>query len=43
MPSDYIWSLSKSMTPDEVNTSFAPRINRNEWDFHDGIDLPARP
>jgi len=43
MPSDYIWPLSKSMTPDEVNTSFAPRINRNEWDFHDGIDLPARP
>jgi hypothetical protein len=43
MASDYIWPLSKSMTPDEVNTSFAPRINRNEWDFHDGIDLPARP
>jgi hypothetical protein len=19
------------------------RINRNEWDFHDGIDLPAGP
>jgi len=24
-----------------MNTSFGPRINRNKWDFHDGIDLPA--
>jgi hypothetical protein len=24
-----------------MNTSFAPRIDRNRWDFHDGIDLPA--
>jgi hypothetical protein len=24
-----------------MNTSFGPRINRNRWDFHDGIDLPA--
>jgi hypothetical protein len=38
---DYIWPLSKSTTPDEMNTSFGPRINRNKWDFHDGIDLPA--
>ena len=41
MPSDYIWPLSRSTTPDEMNTSFGPRINRNRWDFHDGIDLPA--
>jgi hypothetical protein len=38
---DYIWPLSKSTTPDEMNTSFGPRINGNKWDFHDGIDLPA--
>src|SRR5262249_52391724 len=39
---NYIWPLSKSdTTPDEMNTSFGPRINRNKWDFHDGIDLPA--
>jgi hypothetical protein len=24
-----------------MNTSFGPRINKNKWDFHDGIDLPA--
>jgi len=24
-----------------MNTSFGPRIDRNKWDFHDGIDLPA--
>jgi hypothetical protein len=41
MASNYIWPLSKSTTPDAMNTSFGPRINRNKWDFHDGIDLPA--
>jgi hypothetical protein len=41
MATDYIWPLSKSTTPDERNTSFGPRINRDKWDFHDGIDLPA--
>jgi Peptidase family M23 len=41
MASNYIWPLSKSTTPDEMNTSFGPRTNRNKWDFHDGIDLPA--
>jgi hypothetical protein len=25
-----------------MNTSFGPRIDENRWDFHDGIDLPAR-
>jgi hypothetical protein len=25
-----------------MHTSFGPRINRNSWDFHDGLDLPAR-
>ncbi|MBD1889482.1 M23 family metallopeptidase [Coleofasciculus sp. FACHB-SPT9] len=24
-----------------MNTSFGPRINNSQWDFHDGIDLPA--
>jgi murein DD-endopeptidase MepM/ murein hydrolase activator NlpD len=38
---DYIWPLSKSTTPDEMNTSFGPRIDADKWDFHDGIDLPA--
>jgi Peptidase family M23 len=38
---DYIWPLSKNTTPDKMNTSFGPRINRDKWDFHDGIDLPA--
>src|SRR5690349_19754951 len=37
----YIWPLSKSATPDEMNTSFGPRIDDDKWDFHDGIDLPA--
>ena len=41
MPSDYVWPLSKSTAADTMNTSFGPRINRNKWDFHDGIDLPA--
>lgn len=41
MASDYIWPLSNSTTPDEMNTSFGPRINNNKWDFHDGIDLPG--
>lgn len=41
MSSDYIWPLSKSSIPNEMNTSFGPRINTNQWDFHDGIDLPA--
>jgi len=41
MPAPYIWPLSKSQTPDEMNTSFGPGIDRNQWDFHDGIDLPA--
>jgi Peptidase family M23 len=41
MSSGYIWPLSKSSIPNEMNTSFGPRINTNRWDFHDGIDLPA--
>ena len=41
MATDYIWPLSNNTTPDEMNTSFGPRINNNKWDFHDGIDLPA--
>jgi hypothetical protein len=41
MSSNYIWPLSKSTTPNEMNTSYGPRINTNRWDFHDGIDLPA--
>ena len=39
----FIWPLGKSpTTPDEMNTSFGPRIDADRWDFHDGIDLPAR-
>lgn len=37
----FIWPLSKSHIPDEMNTSFGPRIDADRWDFHDGIDLPA--
>jgi hypothetical protein len=40
--SHFIWPLSRSATPDEMNTSFGPRIDADRWDFHDGIDLPAR-
>ena len=25
-----------------MNTSYGPRIDGDRWDFHDGIDLPAR-
>src|SRR5262245_46688969 len=42
-PVPFIWPLGKSSdTPDEMNTSFGPRIDADRWDFHDGIDLPAR-
>jgi murein DD-endopeptidase MepM/ murein hydrolase activator NlpD len=37
----FIWPLSRSAMPDEMNTSFAPRVDSDRWDFHDGIDLPA--
>jgi Peptidase family M23 len=38
----FIWPLGKSPdVPDEMNTSFGPRIDADRWDFHDGIDLPA--
>src|SRR5262245_19269865 len=38
----FIWPLGKSpTTPDEMNTSFGPRIDADRWDFHDGVDLPA--
>ncbi|BAZ53259.1 peptidase, M23B family protein [Nostoc sp. NIES-4103] len=36
----YVWPISNSATPDEMNTSFGPRMNNDKWDFHDGIDLP---
>jgi hypothetical protein len=39
--SDFIWPLGTSPTPDEMNTSYGPRIDTDRWDFHDGIDLPA--
>lgn len=41
MSTDFIWPLSNNPTPDEMNTSFGPRIDADRWDFHDGIDLPA--
>ena len=37
----FIWPLGKSLAPDEMNTSYGPRIDADRWDFHDGIDLPA--
>src|SRR5262245_7795419 len=37
----FIWPLGASLTPDEMNTSYGPRIDADRWDFHDGIDLPA--
>jgi hypothetical protein len=39
--SQFIWPLGRSPVPDEMNTSFGPRIDADRWDFHDGIDLPA--
>jgi hypothetical protein len=41
VPAHFIWPLSESPTPDEMNTSFGPRIDADRWDFHNGIDLPA--
>jgi hypothetical protein len=38
---NYVWPLGNGTTPDQMNTSFGPRINRDQWDLHDGIDLPA--
>ncbi len=37
----FIWPLSKGTTPDEMNTSFGPRIDADRWDPHDGIDVHA--
>lgn len=37
----FLWPLNKTTTPDEMNTSYGPRIDADRWDFHDGIDLPA--
>jgi hypothetical protein len=38
----FIWPLGKSCSvPNEMNTSYGPRIDADRWDFHDGIDLPA--
>ena len=37
----FIWPIGRSFIPDEMNTSYGPRIDEDEWDFHDGIDLPA--
>ena len=37
----FIWPLNGTSTPDEMNTSYGPRIDADRWDFQDGIDLPA--
>ncbi len=37
----FVWPLGASPRPDEMNTSYGPRIDADRWDFHDGIDLPA--
>jgi hypothetical protein len=35
----FIWPLGKSPdTPDEMHTSYGPRIDADRWDFHDGSD-----
>ena len=39
--SHFIWPLGRTTTPDEMNTSYGPRVDADRWDFHDGIDLPA--
>jgi Peptidase family M23 len=39
--SHFVWPLGRTTTPDEMNTSYGPRIDADRWDFHDGIDLPA--
>jgi Peptidase family M23 len=38
---NYVWPLSGTTSAPDMNTSFGPRINRNRWDFHDGIDLKS--
>jgi hypothetical protein len=38
---NYIWPLSGTSAAPDINTSFGPRVNRQRWDFHDGIDLKA--
>jgi peptidase M23-like protein len=40
-PYHFIWPLNNSPTPDEMNTSYGPRVDADRWDFHDGTDLPA--
>lgn len=37
----FVWPLGHTSTPDEMNTSYGPRMDEDVWDFHDGIDLPA--
>jgi hypothetical protein len=37
----FVWPLGNRSDPDEMNTSYGPRIDADRWDFHDGIDLPA--
>ena len=37
----FFWPLGKDSTPDEMNTSYGPRIDADRWDFPDGIDLFA--
>jgi murein DD-endopeptidase MepM/ murein hydrolase activator NlpD len=37
----FVWPLGRRLTPDEMNTSYGPRIDADTWDCHDGIDLPA--
>ena len=39
--SNYVWPLSGTSTAPDINTSFGPRVNRQQWDFHDGIDVKA--
>jgi hypothetical protein len=37
---DFIWPISRSVSSDEMNSSYGPRIKYILWQQHNGIDLP---
>jgi hypothetical protein len=40
----YIWPLSEGTTPDEINTSFGPRIDEDGWgDRYRFVDASGAP
>jgi hypothetical protein len=40
--SHFIWPLSKSLVPDETDTSFGPRIDIEYWSRITGREMKAR-